>query len=88
MGRGNKSVLKVRYRMPGKTFRTKFATTGSISRPPSKKIVSVRKVSKEEAMRVGRYLPFDPDKLLKEFKEVEENAKEEDDHSTSTDGSS
>ena len=75
MSRRNKSALKVRYRMPGKTFRTKFTATGYVPNRPSNKVLSVRKVSKEQLLRVGEYLPFDPDELLKEFREDEENAK-------------
>lgn len=69
-------ALKIRYRMPGKKFRTKFTTSGSVSNKPSRKVVSIKKVSREQIMRVGEYLPFDPDKLLEEFREVEKNAKE------------
>jgi hypothetical protein len=85
MGRRDKQVLKVRYRMPGKTFRSKFTISGHVPNQPSRKVLSVRKVSGEQLMRVGEYLPFDPDKLLKELREVKENAKED---STNTNGNS
>ena len=74
-----RKVLKVKYRMPGKKFGTKIAT-GRVPRIPGRKIVSVRKVGREEILRIGEYLPFNPDKLLAEFqsqKEVNKNGKEE-----------
>ena len=48
-------ALKIRYRMPGKAFRTKLTLSGSISNPPSTEIMGVRKVSIEEIDKVGEY---------------------------------
>ena len=60
-------ALKIRYRMPGKLFRTKLTISGCVSNAPSQQIVGVRKVSLEEIDRVGSFWhPFrdgDPESL-------------------------
>lgn len=48
-------ALKIRYRMPGKAFRTKLTLTGRVSNPPSSEIMGIRKVSVEEIDRVGTF---------------------------------
>lgn len=72
MGRNNrKKVLKTRYRKPGKTFGTKFSLSSSTSSKARGKILGIKKVSYEELWRVGDYLPFEPEALLKEFRLAE-----------------
>lgn len=60
-------VLKIKYRMPGKTFRTKLTLSGDVSNPPSGQIMTVRKVSREELNGTGQFFrPFrdnDPESI-------------------------
>jgi len=43
----------------------------------SGRILSVRKVPREKILRVYEYLPFDPNQLLREFREQERQNKRE-----------
>lgn len=68
MGKNSqKPILKFRYRKPGKVFGTKLTQSENGGKKLKGRILSVRKVSKEQIMRVGEYLPFDPEKLLREL---------------------
>ena len=72
MGRTNRRlVLKTRVRKPGKIFGTKFSFSRNGSRKLRGRILSVEKVGFDELWRVGEYLPFNPDALLREFRETE-----------------
>ena len=65
-----KTVLKIRYRKPGKTFGVIFSFSRNSGRKKLKgRVLSVRKLSKEQIDRVGEFLPFDPEALVKELKE-------------------
>lgn len=79
MGRNTtKPVLKIRYRKPGKIFGAKltFSKNGGKKKLRGR-VLSVRKVSKEQINRVGEYLPFDPEALLKELREESKEGKRE-----------
>ena len=54
-GNNSRPVLKIKYRMPGKLFRTKLTLSGCVPNAPSKKIVSVKKISLEQIDKVGEY---------------------------------
>lgn len=63
-------VLKIRYRKPGKEFGTTFSLSKKNGNKKARgRILSVRKLSFEQLNRVGEYLPFDPEALLREFRE-------------------
>jgi len=64
-----KTVLKIRYRKPGKTFGVKFSFSRNGGKKLHGRILSMRKLSKEQIDRVGEFLPFDPDELLRELRE-------------------
>lgn len=64
-------VLKIRYRKPGKVFGTTFSLSKNGGKQSKGRILSVRKLSYEQLNRVGEYLPFDPEALLREFREQE-----------------
>jgi len=64
-----KPALKIRYRKAGKEFGTKFTLSRNGGKRLKGRILSVRKLSKEQILRVGEYLPFDPKELLREFRE-------------------
>jgi hypothetical protein len=56
----NRSVLRIRYRNPGKTFSTRFVPATSVREDDSKgkgRILRVTKVGYEEALRVGEFCP-------------------------------
>ena len=72
MGRKTRRpVFKVRYRMPGKIFGSKFSFSKNGNEGSKGRILSKRKLSSEEISRIGEYLPFDPKALLREFRESE-----------------
>jgi len=72
MGKNSrKPILKIRYRKPGKVFGTKFSLSKNGGKKLKGRILSVRKLSKEQVNRTGEYLPFDPRELLREFREAE-----------------
>ena len=60
-------VLKIKYRLPDKFFRTKLTISGCVSNASSNKVMSIKKVSMEEIDKVGSYWhPFrdnDPESL-------------------------
>lgn len=64
-------VLKIRYRKPGKEFGTTFSLSKNGGKKSKGRILSVRKLPLEQLLRVGEYLPFDPEALLREFREEE-----------------
>ena len=66
---GNKPVLQIRYRRQGKTFGTRFSYQRGGGKKLEGRILSCRKLSREQISRVGEYLPFDPKELLAEFNE-------------------
>jgi len=68
---GHKPVLKFRYRKPGKVFGVKFSFSRNGGRKLKGRILSVRKVSREQLDRVHEFLPFNPEALLREFREKE-----------------
>ena len=69
-----KPVLKIRYKKPGgKGFGTRLTLSRNSSKRIKGRILSVKKLSKEEIWRIGDHLPFDPEALLKEFREAEKN---------------
>lgn len=73
MGRiTRRPVLKIRYRKPGKEFGTTFSLSkGGNGKRAKGRILSVRKLSYEQLNRVGEFLPFDPEALIREFREQE-----------------
>ncbi len=67
-------VLKIRYKKPGKVFGTKFSLSKNGGKKKLKgRILGVGKVSREQLKRVHEYLPFDPEALLREFREAEKS---------------
>ena len=71
MGRKTRRlVFKLRYRRPGKIFGSKFSFSKNSNGNSKGRILSKRKVSFEEISRIGEYLPFNPEALLKEFREA------------------
>jgi len=74
MGRvTRRPVLKIRYRKPRKEFGTTFSlSSNSNGKKVKGRILSVRKVSREQIDRIHDYLPFDPKALLREFREQEQ----------------
>lgn len=68
---GRQSLLKVRYRKPGKQFGSKLTLSRNGRRNVKGRVLSVTKVSREQLLRVHEHLPFDPDALLREFRESE-----------------
>lgn len=64
-------VFKIRYRLPGKVFGSKFSFSKNGGGEVKGRILSKRKVSPEEILRVGEYLPFNIEALLREFREDE-----------------
>lgn len=72
---GRQPVLKVRYRKPGKQFGAKLTLSRGGRRNVKGRILSVKKVSREQLMRVHEYLPFDTDALLREFRESEKGGR-------------
>lgn len=71
MKNGKRPVLKIRYRKPGKVFGTKFTFSKNGGRKLKGRVLGVEKVSREQLLRVGEFLPFDPKALLKEFSELQ-----------------
>lgn len=72
MGRKTRRpVFKIRYRRPGKVFGSRFSFSKNSDGNGKGRILSKRKVSFEEISRVGEYLPFDPEALLREFRDSE-----------------
>lgn len=70
MGRKTRRpVFKIRYRRPGKVFGSKFSFSKSRNGNTKGRILSKGKLSFEEINRVGEYLPFSPEALLREFRE-------------------
>lgn len=73
---GKKPVLRIRYRMPEKKFGASLVLSGNGKGKKTKgRILSVAKVPREKILRVHEYLPFDTDKLLREFREQERRNK-------------
>jgi hypothetical protein len=71
---GKKPVLQVRYRRPEKKFGASLILSGNGKGKKAKgRILSVTKVPREKILRVHEYLPFNPDALLKEFREQEKS---------------
>lgn len=71
-GNGRKPLLRIRYRRPEKKFGANLVLSGSSRGKKSKgRILSVTKVPREKILKVHEYLPFDPDALLREFREQE-----------------
>lgn len=69
-----KPVLSIRYRMPEKRFGANLVLSKNGKGKRSKgRIMSVRKVPREKILRVHEYLPFDPEALLREFREKEKS---------------
>jgi len=64
-------VFKVRRRKPGKVFGSKFSLSRGNGGDSQGRILFRRKVSFEELNRICEFSPFDPDALLKEFREAE-----------------
>ena len=64
-----KPVLKIRYRKPGKTFGVKFTFSRNGGKKLKGRVLSMRKLSREQINRVGEYTPFDPDELARELQE-------------------
>jgi len=66
-------AFKIRYRKPGKVFGTKFSFSRNGGGKLKGRILGVEKVSTEQIKRIHEFLPFDPEALLKEFREAEKS---------------
>lgn len=78
MGKNSrKPVLSIRYRKKGKVFGTKLTFSKNGGKKLKGRVLSVRKLPKEKLLRVGSYLPFDPEALLREFREAEREKRRE-----------
>ena len=64
-------AFKIRYRKPGKVFGTKFSFSKNGGRKLKGRVLSVEKVSREQLLRVGEFMPFDTKALMKEFNELQ-----------------
>ena len=71
MKNGKRPVLKIRYKKPGKVFGTKFTFSKNGGRKLKGRILGIEKVSREQLLRVGEFLPFNIEELMKEFNELE-----------------
>ena len=71
MKNGKRSVLKIRYRQPGKVFGTKFSFSKNGGKKLKGRVLSVEKVSREQLLRVGEFMPFDTKALMKELNELQ-----------------
>ena len=75
---GRKPVLRIRYRMPEKRFGANLVLAkDGRNEKAGGRILSVRKVPREKILKVHEYLPFDPNQLLREFREQERQNKRE-----------